>query len=130
MKRLTCRILVTALALSVVVPTARSEESAAVPPLRAGRMFSDLMILQRDMPVPVWGEAAPGERVVVSIRNQEKTTKADADGKWMVKLDPLKTGEPATLTIRGDKGKDAITFTDVLVGEVWIGTGQSSGALE
>ncbi len=92
----------------------------------AGRIFSDNMILQRDVPSPVWGTAAPGETVVVSFGNQEKTTKADADGKWRVQLDPLQTGRAATLTIRGEKAKDTIAFTDVLAGEVWIGTGQSN----
>jgi len=102
-------------------------EPAGGPPLRSDRMFSDHMVLQRGMVVPVWGTAAPGETVTVSIRDQEKTTTADADGKWMVRLDPLETGAPATLTISG-AGDAAIVFTDVLVGEVWIGTGQSNMA--
>lgn len=90
-------------------------------------MFSDNMILQRGMPVPVWGTAAPGETVTVSIRDQRKQTKASADGKWMVKLDPLETGDAATLEIRG-AGDSAIAYTNVLVGEVWIATGQSNMA--
>jgi len=118
--------LLTAFLFPVAGETAAGDR-AATPPLAADRMFSDHMILQRGMPAPVWGTAAPGETVVVSIRNQRKQAKAGTDGKWMVKLDPLKTGAPAALKISG-VGDGAITFTNVLVGEVWIGSGQSNMA--
>ena len=106
----TRRVFLTLLALGVGIPLARAEaakEPAAAPPVRADRMFSDHMILQRGMPAPVWGTAAPGESVVVSIREQRKTTKAGADGKWMLKLDPLEAGEPATLIISTGDGDPA-----------------------
>jgi len=130
MNRPTARILCALLALSVAgwASVAAAREPAAAAPLQADRMFSDHMILQRDMPVPVWGTAAPGETIVVSIRDQRKSTKAGADGKWMLKLDPLEAGDPATLRIVVDGADAAITFTNVLVGEVWIGTGQSNMA--
>ena len=89
-------------------------------------LFSDHMVLQRDMAAPVWGTAAPGEEVTVSIAGQTKTATADAQGKWMVKLDKLKAGDALTLTV---KGKNSITINDVLVGEVWVGSGQSNMAL-
>jgi len=87
------------------------------------RVLSSHMVLQRDMPVPVWGTANPNEKVTVSFRTQSKITTADEQGKWMVKLDPLQPGEPATLTVSGE---NTLTLTDVLVGEVWVGSGQSN----
>ena len=82
-------------------------------------IFSDHMVLQRDMAVPVWGWAEPGEQVTVSIAGQSKTTQPDANGRWMVKLDPLKPAEPVTLTVRG---KNTLTVQDVLSGSLaWLG---------
>lgn len=86
-------------------------------------VFSDHMVLQRDIAAPVWGTASPGEEISVAIAGQTKATKADAQGKWRVKLDPLKVGDPLTLTV---KGKNTVTVSDVLVGEVWVGSGQSN----
>ncbi|MEA3211937.1 MAG: sialate O-acetylesterase [Chthoniobacter sp.] len=86
-------------------------------------LFSEHMVLQRDQPVPVWGWAEAGEAVSVSIGRQAKNTKADANGKWSVKLDKLSAGEPTTLTV---KGKNTISVSDVLVGEVWLCSGQSN----
>lgn len=87
-------------------------------------MFGDGMVLQREMEVPVWGDAAPGEEVTVQFAGQTKSTKADANGKWMVRLDALQASEQgAALTIAG---KNSVTFTDVLVGEVWVCSGQSN----
>ena len=78
------------------------------------------MVLQRDLPVPVWGTAAPNENVTVKFRDQQKKTTASADGKWSVKLDPLKAGGPDTMTVND------VTLEDVLVGDVWVGSGQSN----
>jgi len=93
--------------------------------VRVDKMFSDHMVLQRDLPVPIWGTADPDEKVSVSFRGQTKETAADREGKWMVGLDPLEVGEPRTLTV---SGKTSVTFNDVLVGEVWLGSGQSNMA--
>ena len=61
-------------------------------------IFTDHMVLQRDLPVPVWGKAAPGEEVTVEFAGQKKSAKADANGRWMVKLDPLTANaEPQVL---------------------------------
>ena len=106
------------LAALAVCPALRAD--VKLPPV-----FSDHMVLQRDMAVPVWGMAAPEEEVTVSIAGQTKTTKADAKGLWRVKLDPLKVGPALTLTV---KGKNTLTLKDVLVGEVWVGSGQSNMA--
>lgn len=87
-------------------------------------VFSDHMVLQSGKPVPVWGMADANAEVTVVIGSQKKTTKADASGQWSLKLDALTaSAEPQTLTI-GDK-----TINDVLVGEVWLGSGQSNMAM-
>ncbi len=88
--------------------------------IKLPKVFTPHMVLQRGMPVPVWGTAAAGEKVVVSFRDQSKTTEAGKDGRWMVKLDALQAGGPDTLTVGATK------IDDVLVGEVWIGSGQSN----
>ncbi|HTJ79378.1 MAG TPA: sialate O-acetylesterase [Rariglobus sp.] len=87
-------------------------------------LFGDHMVLQRERPVPVWGKASPGEKVSVVFGAETKTTSAGADGKWMVELSPLAVSlTPATLTVRGT---NEVTVSDVLVGDVWLGTGQSN----
>ena len=78
------------------------------------------MVLQREMPVPVWGTADPEEAVTVSFQGQTLSTKADAAGKWRVTLAPLKVGGPEVMKIGPH------TLEDVLVGEVWVGSGQSN----
>ena len=103
-------------AFSLCVPALRAD--VKLPPV-----FSSHMVLQREVTAPVWGSAAPDEEVTVSIAGQTKTTKADAKGLWRVKLDPLRVGPALTLTV---KGKNTLTLTDVLVGEVWLGSGQSN----
>lgn len=88
-------------------------------------IISDHMVIQRDVAAPIWGTAEPDEVVSVSIAGQTKTTKAGADGRWQLKLDPLKVAEGITLTV---KGTNTIEVKDVLVGEVWLGSGQSNMA--
>jgi len=89
--------------------------------------FSDHAVLQRDMAVPVWGTADPGAKVTVKFRQQAKQAVAGKDGSWQVKLDPLVAGGPAELCIN-DGGAKTITVTDILIGEVWVGSGQSNMA--
>ena len=98
------------------------------PPLvadvRLPAMFTDNAVLQRDIRVPVWGWAQPGEQVTVKIAAQTKTATPDAKtGKWTITLDPLPVGGPLALTV---SGKNTITLQNVLVGEVWICSGQSN----
>ncbi len=88
-------------------------------------VFADNMVLQREMNVPVWGKADPGEEIAVRFAGQEVKTKAGADGKWMLKLAPLSTStENKTLQIQGKDNK--IDVNNVLVGEVWLCSGQSN----
>lgn len=91
--------------------------------VRLPALFSDHAVLQQGVAVPVWGWADPGEAVTVSAAGQTKSVKAGQDGAWRVALDALKPGATLTLTV---KGKNALTVQDVLVGEVWIGSGQSN----
>ena len=85
------------------------------------------MVLQREIAAPVWGWAEPGEEVTVILGAARKATAADPDGRWIVKLDPLKTAEPQTLIV---KGKNTLTIQDVLIGEVWLCSGQSNMELK
>ncbi|CCH55264.1 protein of unknown function DUF303 acetylesterase putative [Fibrisoma limi BUZ 3] len=98
---------------------------AAFADVRLPNMFSSHMVLQRRKPVPVWGWADPGEKVTVTLTGvgQTKTTKAGKDGKWRVTLDPMEAGGPYQLAI---KGKNTVTYDDVLAGEVWVCSGQSN----
>lgn len=89
-------------------------------------LFSDHMVVQADTPVPVWGWAAAGEEVTVSLATASRTTTTGDDGKWTVTLGPLNaTATPQTLTV---KGRNTRTAKDVLIGEVWLGSGQSNMA--
>jgi sialate O-acetylesterase len=105
-----------AICLLLVAPvTARAE-------VRLPGIFSEGMVLQRSMPVRIWGWADEGERVVVSFRGQEVAAKA-RDGRWEVTLAPLEAGGPFPLSVAGT---NTIAFKDVLVGEVWVSCGQSN----
>src|SRR4051812_39229366 len=90
--------------------------------VRLPSLFTDGMVLQQQMKVPVWGWADEGEEVTVSFRGQ-KVKAVTKDGKWMVKLSSLKAGGPDALTVAG---KNSITLKNVLVGEVWVCSGQSN----
>ena len=85
-------------------------------------LFTDGGVLQRCQPVPVWGTARDGEKVTVEFENQRLSTTA-ADGKWSVNLKPLKAGGPFTMTITGDT---TVTVENLLVGDVWLCSGQSN----
>lgn len=89
-------------------------------------MFSDHMVLQRNMALPIWGTADKDEKITVQFRGQTKSTTADADGKWMLKLAPLALGDAGELSVSGSANQ--VQFKDVLVGEVWLGSGQSNMA--
>ena len=88
------------------------------------RLFCDQMVMQRNMKVPVWGWADPGEEITVSIDKQVKSGRADATGKWMIVLNPMETGEPRKMTVRGKT--ETLEVNDILLGEVWICAGQSN----
>ena len=90
--------------------------------VRLHGLFTDQMVLQRNASVPVWGWADDGERVTVQFRDQTVTTIA-AGGKWMVRLKKLAAGDPEDLKV---SGKNSVTLHNVLVGEVWVASGQSN----
>lgn len=92
--------------------------------VRLPRLFGDNMVLQRDKPIAVWGWASPGEKVVVHFNGQTKTARADKQGQWSLRLDPMSAGGPYQMTVNGRK--DDKTFSNVMVGEVWICSGQSN----
>jgi sialate O-acetylesterase len=96
---------------------------ASAADLKLPPAISDHMVLQREMPVPIWGTATAGESISVKFRDQQKTATADKNGKWFVKLDALKPGGPDELIVAG---KESLTIHDVLVGDVWVGSGQSN----
>ena len=85
-------------------------------------LFTDGAVLQRGQDVPVWGTARDGEKVTVEVGTQKVSTTA-ANGTWSVKLKPLKEGGPLTMKITGD---NAVTVNNLLVGEVWVCSGQSN----
>jgi sialate O-acetylesterase len=89
-------------------------------------IFSDNMVLQADIKVPVWGWANPGESVTVTVAGQTVTAKADEKGKWNAVLAPMQPAENLTLTAKGASG--TATAGNVLVGEVWLASGQSNMA--
>ena len=94
--------------------------------VKPSNLFSDHMVLQSGIVVPVWGTADPAEKVSVSLNGQTKVAVADASGKWTVRLLKLKAGGPFEMTIAGSAGEAPIVVKDVLVGEVWLASGQSN----
>jgi sialate O-acetylesterase len=89
--------------------------------------FTGHMVLQREMKVPVWGTADVGEQVTVEFAGQKKSATAGTDGKWRVNLDSLATSaEGRVFAVTGSKSAAPLKLEDVLVGEVWLGSGQSN----
>lgn len=89
-----------------------------------GALFCDHAVLQRGQPVPIWGTAEPGEAVTVEFAGQKHSVQAGIDGKWQVQLKPMPAsaiGRTLTMT-----GRNVVKITDVLVGEVWLASGQSN----
>ena len=98
---------------------------AAQADVSVSKIFGSNMVLQRDMPVPVWGKAAPGEDVSVSFADQKLATKANDAGNWQVELKPLKVSKDgAELVVAGPANTNV--FKNVLVGDVWVCSGQSN----
>ncbi|MEI6322893.1 MAG: sialate O-acetylesterase [bacterium] len=87
-------------------------------------IFGDHMVLQQSVTLPVWGKANPGEKVTVTVGSSTASATAGADGKWRVDIQPLKASkDPFTMTV---SGQNKLTFSDVLVGDVWACSGQSN----
>ena len=91
--------------------------------VRLSRLFSDNMVVQRDVKIPVWGWAIPGERVVVSLAGQRAQGMADSNGRWSVRLGPLAAGGPWDMEI---EGSNPVRVRNVWAGDVWVCSGQSN----
>jgi len=100
--------------------------SAAFADVTPATIIGSNMVVQRGQVVPIWGTASPGERVSVSFAEQRKSGVADGAGRWRVDLEPLEaSGKPRAMTIRA---ANTITLSNILVGEVWLASGQSNMA--
>ncbi len=100
--------------------------SAASADVRLPGVFADHMVLQRDVVIPVWGWAEPAEKVTVSLAGRTKTAAADQAGKWTVRLDAIRAGGPHVMKVEGN---NTLEVADVMVGEVWLCSGQSNMAM-
>jgi hypothetical protein len=95
------------------------------PALRMAGIFTDHMVLQRDQPLAVWGWATPGRAVTVEVGPHSARTRTNAAGRWRLNLPPLESGKgPLTLTAKA--GEETIRIADILVGDVWLCSGQSN----
>ncbi len=101
---------------------------AAWAELKLPAVIGDNMVLQREATAPVWGWAKPGEMVAVTFANQSQTTKADDKGLWKITLKGLKVGKPREMNIT-TTSRESLTLKNVLVGEVWLCSGQSNMAM-
>ena len=107
-------VMKTLLTLLALLLTAACPMHAAA--LRLANLFTDHTVLQRGLPVPVWGRADPGEVIRVEFAGQTKSTTAGADGRWLVRLDPMPaSAEPRTLLIRSVAPDRKSIISDVLV---------------
>lgn len=109
---------------SLVALSVLAASSVALAEVRLASVFGDHMVLQQELAAPIWGWADPGENVTVTFGDQSKQAEADKDGRWQVKFDGLKANASGqALTVAGS---NTIDLKDVLVGEVWICSGQSN----
>ncbi len=113
MRRIFCTLCLLAISLAGI---ARAD-------VKLPAIFGDHMVLQAGSKITVWGTADAGEHVSIKIGSQEDNTVAGEDGKWIATLDPIKSEEAVTVTV---KGNNEITLKDVLIGEVWLCSGQSN----
>ncbi len=111
---------------TVIVAVGLVLVSQALGEVKLPSLISDHMLLQRETKVRVWGWASPGEEVKVSFNGQKAQTTAGKEGTWSVRLNPMEAGGPYEMVI---EGKNRIVVNDVLVGEVWVGSGQSNMAM-
>ncbi len=95
--------------------------------IKLTKVFADNMVLQRELKIPVWGNSTPGATIIAELGSRKATTKADQEGKWMVHLPKFKAGGPYTLKIY-EKGKpsEGVMLSGILIGDVWLASGQSN----
>jgi sialate O-acetylesterase len=113
---------ITAGSLAIVLLAFGPAAEAAVKP---HALFTDNMVLQQGRKVPVWGKADPGEKVTLTFNAQEVSADPDKDGRWTAWLQPMKAGGPFDMTVRG---QNTLTLKNVMIGEVWVCSGQSNMA--
>jgi sialate O-acetylesterase len=91
------------------------------------KVFGDNMVLQRGIQIPVWGKSAPGSSIVAELGSVIRTSKADKEGKWTIRFPKFKAGGPYTLKIHeSDKPRTGIKLKGILIGDVWVASGQSN----
>src|SRR5512146_3257941 len=112
------RTLLFVFAVLCLGPVVRAADRPLLHPL-----FASDMVLQRDVEDPIWGWTEPGKQVTVSINGKTATASADQSGKWLAKIGPFQAGGPYELTVSGPQ---QIKLTNVMVGDGWIGSGQSN----
>lgn len=122
--RLACRLLAPCCLLA-----ATAVQAADSSPALLSALFQDHAVVQRDQPVPVWGRAAPGESLRIVFAGKTVTGRAGADGHWQASLPALPAGGPYTLSVTAADGQTQ-TAHDVLVGDVWLCSGQSNMELQ
>ena len=98
-------------------------QSDAIAELRMSSVFGDSMVVQRDKPIHIWGWTQPGQEVTAQLAGHDGACTSDGDGRFDLHIDPLPAGGPHQLVVKADETK---TFQDVLVGEVWLCSGQSN----
>ena len=96
-------------------------------PLRLASVFTDNAVLQRGQTVPIWGKGEPGQTIVVAFAGQEKSAKVDKDGRWMARLDAVSASAKGQ-TLTAKSGSEVVAIGNVLIGEVWVCSGQSNMA--
>ncbi|QDU92703.1 sialate O-acetylesterase [Lignipirellula cremea] len=110
--------------LAMVLLACPAQASVTLP-----SFFSDHMVLQREAPLPIWGRAEPGQKITVTLAGESAVAQADGEGNWKVELKPLAASRtPQELTVQAAGEEKKITLTDVLIGDVWLGSGQSNMA--
>ena len=109
--------------LSLLIAFLFVAAASALADVKLPHVIGSNMVLQRQMLIPIWGWADPGEKVTVKFADQKVSTTADAQGKWLVKLAATNAAGPYRMTV---SGKNTIELTDILVGEVWVCSGQSN----
>lgn len=111
---------ITLLATLMLLPAVNTARAEVVMPA----IFANHMVIQRDQPVNIWGWADRGETVEVTFNGQKKRAKAGKDGKWQVQLKAMTHGGPYEMVVKGKK--NTVTLTNILIGEVWLCSGQSN----
>jgi sialate O-acetylesterase len=104
------------LLLALLAATAQAE-------VRLSNVFGEHMVLQRDRPLRLWGQATPGQTLTVELADRKASARVGADGRWRVQLAPLPAGGPHRLRVQGDQ---TVELRDVLIGDVWLLGGQSN----